>query len=212
MSRLLILALGFGLAGFAIGADAAEFRSLDVSRQGDSYQVQAVVYLAAPPQAVYAVLTDYDHFTRITSSVVESRKLQQLDAATTLVYTDTRVCVLFYCRHLNEMQRIAATPPADIVSLVLPEKSDNVKSGSATLHVEAEGEGSLLHWQLSLEPGFWVPPLIGPPLLERSLKSEGRRSAAGVEKLARERAHLPPLNDIENHGKTEDPGKGSNGG
>ena len=73
--------------------------------------------------------------------------------------------------------------------------------------MEAEGEGTLLRWQLSLEPGFWVPPLIGPPLLERSLKAEGRRSAAGVEKLARERAHLPPLNGTENHGKTQDPGK-----
>ncbi|HEY4128517.1 MAG TPA: SRPBCC family protein [Gammaproteobacteria bacterium] len=211
MSRALIL--GLGLAGIAADAGAADFRSLDVSRQGDSYQVQAVVYLAAPPQAVYAVLTDYDHFTRITASVVESRKLQQLDPATALVYTDTRVCVLFYCRHLKEMQRIAATPPADITSQVLAEKSDNVKSGSALLHMEAEGEGTLLHWQLSLEPGFWVPPLIGPPLLERSLKSEGRRSATGVEKLARERAHLPPLDSTENHGKNEDPGKGgANGG
>jgi carbon monoxide dehydrogenase subunit G len=204
--------LGLALAGFSAGAGAVEFHTLEVSRQGDIYQVQAEVYLAAPPQAVFAVLTDYDHFTRISASVVESRKVQQLDPATTLVYTDTKVCALFYCRHVKELQRITETPPAEVASVVLPEKSDNVKSGSALLHVQAEGEGTLLRWQLSLEPGFWVPPLIGPPLLERSLKAEGRRSAAGVEKLARERAHLPPLNGTENHDKTQDPGKGGASG
>ena len=201
--RKLILAAVFTCG--ASTAEAADFRSLDVSRQGDDYQVRAEVYLAAPPQAVYAVLTDYEHFTRITASVVESRRVQQLDPVTALVYTDTRFCALFYCRHVKELQRIIQTPPGDIVSRVLPEQSDNVKSGSATLHLTAEGEGTLLDWKIALEPGFWVPPLIGPLLLEHSLKAEGRRSAAGVEKLARERAHLPPLDSTEDHGNTQTP-------
>ena len=136
MSRAWIL--GLGLAGLSTGAGAVDFRTLDVSRQGDIYRVQAEVYLAAPPQAVFAVLTDYDHFTRISASVVESRKVQQLDPATTLVYTDTKVCALFYCRHVKELQRITETPPADVASVVLPEKSDNVKSRCP---VPARGSG-----------------------------------------------------------------------
>jgi uncharacterized protein YndB with AHSA1/START domain len=209
MSRAWIF--GLGLAAVSTGAGAADFRTLDVSRQGDSYQVQAEVYIAAPPQAVYAVLTDYEHFTRISASIVESRRAQQLDADDTLVYTDTRFCALFFCRHVKEMQKVTRTPPADIVSTVLPEQSDNVKSGSASLHMQAEGEGTLLRWQLSLEPGFWVPPLIGPLLVERSLKAEGHRSADGVEKLARERAHLPPLESTEDHAKSQDKTQGTGG-
>ncbi len=210
MSRVVIL--GLVLAGISAGASAADFRTLDVSRQGDSYQVQAVVYLAAPPQAVYAVLTDYEHFTRISASIVESRRVQQLDADDTLVYTDTRFCALFFCRHVKEMQKVTRTPPLDIASVVLPEQSDNVKSGSATLHMEAEGEGTLLHWQIQLQPGFWVPPLIGPLLVERSLKTEGHRSAAGVERLARERAHLPPLESTEDHAASQDKTQREHGG
>lgn len=189
-------------------AAAADFRSLDVSREGDIYQIQALVYLAAPPQAVFAVLTDYEHFTRISASIVESRRVQQLDPDATLVYTDTRFCALFFCRHVKEMQKVTETPPGDIASTVLPEQSDNVKSGSASLHMEAEGKGTLLRWQIRLQPGFWVPPLIGPLLVERSLKTEGHRSADGVEKLARERAHLEPLGE---HGKdqTKDPTQGA---
>jgi hypothetical protein len=210
MSRALIL--GLVLAVLSSGAGAADFRTLDVSRQGDIYQVQAVVYLAAPPQAVYAVLTDYEHFTRISASIVESRRVQQLDVDEALVYTDTRFCALFFCRHVKEMQKVSGTPPLDIVSTVLPEQSDNVKSGSASLHMQAEGEGTLLHWQIELQPGFWVPPLIGPLLVERSLKAEGHRSAAGVERLARERAHLPPLENAEDHAADQDKTQHEHGG
>ena len=193
-----------GLACLPGLAGAADFRSLDVSREGDSYRIQALVYLAAPPSAVYAVLTDYEHLTRISGSIVESRRVQQLDADDALVYTDTRFCALFFCRHVKEMQKVTQIPPGDIVSTVLPEQSDNVASGSASLHMEAEGPGTLLHWQIRLQPGFWVPPLIGPLLVERSLRAEGHRSAAGVEKLARERAHLPPLESTEGHAKSQD--------
>ena len=207
MLRGLIL----GLACLPGLAPAADFRSLDVSRDGDIYQIQALVYLAAPPQAVFAVLTDYEHFTRISGSIVESRRVRQLDVDDALVYTDTRFCALFFCRHVKEMQKVTQTPPADIVSTVLPEQSDNVKSGSASLHMEAEGAGTLLHWQIRLQPGFWVPPLLGPYLVERSLRTEGHRSADGVEKLARERAHLAPLDGAEQHGKepSKDPRPGA---
>lgn len=203
---LLLLACLPGLAA------AADFRRLDVSRDGDTYQIQALVYLAAPPQAVFAVLTDYEHFTRISASIVESRRVQQLDPDDALVYTDTRFCALFFCRHVKEMQRVSEAPPGDIASTVLPEQSDNVKSGSASLHMEAEGKGTLLHWQIRLQPGFWVPPLIGPLLVERSLKMEGHRSADGVEKLARERAHLPPLESTEDHAKSQGPVSNPGGG
>lgn len=195
---------GLTLLGVSSTAAAVDFRSLEVLRDGASYQVKALIYLAAPPQAVYAVLTDYEHFTRISGSIVESRRVQQLSPTEALVYTDTRFCALFFCRHVKEMQKLIQTPPGDISSTVLPQQSDNVKSGSAALHLQAEGEGTLLDWQIRLEPGFWVPPLLGPLLVERSLKAEGRRSAAGVEKLARERAHLSPLENNEDHAKSQE--------
>ncbi|HSN18967.1 MAG TPA: SRPBCC family protein [Gammaproteobacteria bacterium] len=206
--RCASLAILIFLPVLAAGAD---FRSFDVSRADDTYQIQALVYLAAPPQAVFAVLTDYDHFTRISGSIVQSHRVRQLDANDALVYTDTRFCALFFCRHVKEMQKVTQTPPGDIVSTVLPEQSDNVKSGSASLHMQAEGEGTLLHWRIRLQPGFWVPPLLGPYLVERSLRTEGHRSADGVEKLARERAHLAPLDGAEQHGKepSKDPTHGA---
>ena len=173
-------------------AAAADFRSMDVSHQGDLYRVKVEVHLEAPPAEVYQVLTDYEHLTRISASVVKSSVTRRLDDGA-LVYTDTRICALLICRHLRELQKLTETPPQDLDSVVVPQAGDNVKAGSGTLHVEAEGDGTRLVWQLSVEPDFWIPPLIGPALVSHSLRAESMRSAQGIEKLARERAKLPPL-------------------
>ncbi len=199
MRALLITSLLWSSA-----AAAADFRSMDVSHQGDLYQVKAEVHLAAPPAEVYQVLTDYEHLTRISASVVKSSVTQRLDGGA-LVYTDTRICALLICRHLRELQKLTETPPQDLASVVVPQAGDNVKAGSGMLHVEAEGDGTRLSWQLSVEPDFWIPPLIGPALVSRSLRAEAMRSAQGIERLARERAKLPPLDGTEgNEGKKKD--------
>ena len=176
----------------AHAAQAADFYSLTVNRDGDSYTMSADAHLAAPPAAVYAVLTDYEHLTRISSAVLKSRVERRLDDGSALVYTDSRACALFFCKHITELQKYTKPGPQDIVAEVVPEQS-NLKSGRAVWHLEPEGEGTRLRWQMEAVPAFWVPPFIGPSLVQRGLRTEGRRGVAGVEKLARERAHMPPL-------------------
>lgn len=174
-------------------AGAAQFYSLQVSQDNGVYKLVADVHLAAPPEQVYKVLTDYAHLTRVSPSVVRSVLLRRVDAATVLVYTDTRVCIFIYCRHARELQRIVQVLPLELDAEVVPRAEDNIKSGNATLRLEAEQDGTRMHWELAIEPGFWVPPLIGPVLLKGSLRAEGERSASGVERLARAGANLPPL-------------------
>lgn len=187
--RSLVTALCFSVAA-SVGA--ADIHSFAVTRDGDTYSVSADAFLAAPPAAVYAVLTDYGHLTRISSAVQKSQVVQRLDGGDTLVYTDSRFCALFFCRHVIELQRYSKPDAEDIFADVVPEQS-NLKMGKARWHLEPEADGTRLHWEMSAVPDFWVPWFIGPALVERGLRVEGRRSVDGVEKLARERAHLPPL-------------------
>ena len=178
--------------GVAASAGAADVRSLVVTREGDAYSVDADAFLAAPPAAVYAVLTDYDHLTRVSSAVQTSRVVQRLDGGDTLVYTDSRVCALFFCRHVIELQRYSKPDTEDLFAEVIPEQS-NLKMGKTHWHLEPEADGTRLHWEMTAVPDFWVPWFIGTALVERGLRIEGRHGMLGVEKLARERAHLPPL-------------------
>lgn len=189
---------------YSAPAAAAQFYSLKVSHEGDVYRLSADAHLAAPPEQVYWVLTDYAHLTRVSSSVVKSAVVRQLDASTALVYTDTRVCNFLFCRHARELQRIVQDYPLDLNSQVVPQPDNNIRAGSATLHVEAEGDGARLRWELDVQPDFWVPPLIGPPLVLGSLRAESMRIVEGIERLARVHAHLPPLGTDRDDGKTQD--------
>lgn len=195
--RRVISALCFSVA---VAAAAADIRSLMVTRHGDAYRVTAEAYLAAPPAAVYAVLTDYAHLTRISGVVKKSEVINRLAGGVTLVYTDSQVCALIFCKHVIVLQRYSTPDVQDIVAEVVPAGS-NLKMGQARWHMEPEAGGTLLKWSMTAVPGFWVPPFIGPALIERGLRIEGRRGVTGVERLARERAHLPPLDSEPKYGQ-----------
>ncbi|MGH8415239.1 MAG: SRPBCC family protein [Gammaproteobacteria bacterium] len=184
---LLLIALVFGG-----NAQAAQFYSLRVSHDGGQYQVSADVHLAAPPRQVYKVLTDYNHLTRISGAILQSRLLEQVDAHTYIVYIESRACVMFFCQNIQETQQVVELTSQDIVAQVIPQKS-NVTSGSSSWHLEPEGDGTRMHWEMTITPDFWIPPLIGPAFVEDEMRTQGQYTAEGVEKLARERAHLPPL-------------------
>ncbi len=193
--RYVTILAGLWLAG---NAQAAQFYSLRVSHDAGRYQVSADVYLAAPLPAVYQVLTDYNHLTRITGAIRQSRVVRHVDAHTVIVFVETRACVLFFCHSIRQTQRVTELPPRYIIAKTIAAES-NVKSGRASWHLDQDGNGTRMHWQMTLTPDFWVPPLIGPALVEGELRAQGKYTAEGVEKLARERAYLPPLRTTGKH-------------
>lgn len=180
------------IASLCVSVHAAQFHSIKVSRNGDTYHLNADVYLDAPLPQVYRVLTDYNHLTRISGVIQRSRLLNRTDPHTALVYVESRVCVLFFCHAIKETQKIVESPPDDITAEAIPAQS-NVKLADSTWHLQAEGTGTRMQWNLTIVPEFWIPPLIGPALVEGELRAEAQYSARGIEKLARQRAHLPPI-------------------
>ena len=172
---------------------AAQLNDIQVSNVGERYSLSADISIAAPPAQVFRVLTDYNHLTRISGAIVKSRLLKRIDAHTVLVYVETRACVAFFCRTLKQTQQVVELDPDDIVAQSLPEQS-NVSMGSASWHLQADGIGTQLRWRNTVEPTFWIPPLIGTSMMKQALRTQVIASAKGIEKLAREWAHLPPLN------------------
>ncbi|HVC37269.1 MAG TPA: hypothetical protein VNF46_02595 [Gammaproteobacteria bacterium] len=132
---------------------AAQFHSFEVSQNNGRYQLSADIYLAAPLPQVYQVLTDYNHLTRISGAILQSRMLKQTDAHTYLVFVESRACVLFFCHNIKETQRVMELTPREVVSEVIPEGS-NVKN---VFFLLALGPGRRRHAHAlggNLCPGF----------------------------------------------------------
>jgi hypothetical protein len=192
-------AFALGALGAGALAAAAAIDGLDVTRQRGRYSLEANARLDATPESVYAVLTDFDDnaYSRISRVYKESRYLEPAADGTPVVYTRMEGCVLWHCMTLERTERLETDPPRWIKSTALPEGS-NFKHSTSEWVLEPDGDGTLMRYTLEMEPDFFVPPLIGPWYLKRTLAQGGLRAVTRIERLAREldgrpNEPLPPL-------------------
>lgn len=189
--RAIVVALAASGASACLWA--ASIDKLDVTRVRDRYSLVADAHLAATPEAIYAVLTDYDdnRFGRISSIYKESRYLDPDTDGTPIVFTRTEGCVAWHCMKFDRVERLETHKPNWIKSSVLPERSD-FKYSTSEWMLEPDGAGGTnLTYKLEMEPDFWIPPLIGPWRLKRTLADGAPRAVRRVENLARELEGLP---------------------
>ncbi|HEY3518825.1 MAG TPA: hypothetical protein VGL98_17375, partial [Gammaproteobacteria bacterium] len=115
----------------------------------------------------------------------ESRYLEPAADGTPIVYTRMEGCALWHCMTLERTERLETQAPYWIKSTVLPEGS-NFKHATSEWVLEPEGAGTKMTYKLELEPDFFVPPIIGPWYLKRTLSQGGLRAVTRIERLARE--------------------------
>lgn len=174
-----------------MSAAAARFDTLQVTQQGDSYRIHGEVYLDAAPQAVYAQLIDFARLPEINPNVRVSRVLKVINARNQLVYTETVGCVFIFCHTIRQVQRFTELGPQDITAVTVP-GNGNVKRGTSTWHLQADGDGTRLSWTASCEPDFWVPPFIGARAIENQLRAQALESMQTIERLAEKQAQPIP--------------------
>ena len=171
-------------AGAVTGlASSATLRTIDVTRKHGVYSLHADTFLAATPEAIYEVLLDYEHFNRISRIYKEHRYLDPAPDGTPMIYTRMEGCLLFYCKSMRRVERVQTVEPAFIRTDALPEQSDFKKSYSEW-QLEPEPGGTRMIYTLVMEPDFFVPPVIGPWLLQRTLETGGSRTIQRIERLA----------------------------
>ncbi|HEY3515823.1 MAG TPA: SRPBCC family protein [Gammaproteobacteria bacterium] len=198
-----------GALGAGALAAAATIDGLDVTKQRGLYSLEANARLDARPESIYAVLTDFDDnaYSRISRAYKESRYLDPADDGTPLVYTRMEGCMLWHCVTLERTERLETEAPRWIKSTALPEGS-NFKHATSEWVLEPDGDGTMMTYKLEMEPDFFVPPVIGPWYLKRTLSQGGQRAVTRIERLARERdgrpvEPLPPPSPSSSHSRSK---------
>lgn len=191
-----ILVIG---AALAPAANAAELLSVKVEKDGRRYRVQSETRFDAPTEAVFTVLTDYERFHRISSVFKESRFLEPAPDGTPRVYTRMQGCVAFYCRTIERTERLETEPGEQIVVTAEPENSDFAYGWARWRFREdgETGEATIVNYEMEMEPAFFVPPLIGPFFLKRTLRHRAVDAVDRIEALAQEEAAAPEPKAVE---------------
>jgi len=166
-------------------AGAGNIQSASVDYKAGVYSLSFNVVIDAELDSVRAIVTDYARFDQLSEMVIESALLDTPHADQERRLLVIRPCILVFCRDLRMVEDVTVEGHDRIATTVVPDQSD-FKSGKT-------------HWQLTgvdrqhtriefygyEEPGFWIPPLFGPVLVQRRLLKEAMTIITNIEHLSR---------------------------
>lgn len=176
--------LALTLALLAPAAQAARVESVTSSHSHGVFSVSAQLSVDAPLASVHAVIIDFANLSRLSPAILESRQVG-MTARGPLVFTRTRSCVAWFCRELRKVELVEIGP--NLIVVTADPKQSNVTSFVARWTLVGHGRRTSVTWEATFDPAFFVPPLIGPPLIKGALKREGEALAAGIERAAQAR-------------------------
>lgn len=176
---------GFGLwlALWAFGAAAGQVFTALVTHQSGSYFIEVDALVSAPEPTVRHLLTDYANLSRVNSAIEVSVIQRKLRNGSFQVRTVTKACVLFYCKWIRQVQNVVESQDGSITAVVIPARSD-FHNGYARVNLWQEQAGTRVLIRAEVRPKFWIPPIIGPWLLKRKLRSETLETMKNIERLA----------------------------
>lgn len=167
----------------ARAAPPAELRDIEVERDEDIYRLRSTAWFVNDRQDLYEVLTNYDLFRYFTSAVVESRNLEPDAQGRPRYFTRMEGCVVLWCKSFVRSGYLELEPVDEIVAIADPAESD-FKRSYERWRLKPEGGGTLMIYEFEMIPDFWVPPVIGPFLIQRALRAGGERALERIEALA----------------------------
>jgi len=172
------------VAGWAPLASALTIERLDATHDNNRYTVEFEVVLDAPRDKVWAIMTDYEHLGRTSKVIIESKVITPLTDNHQRISVTFDACVFIFCKKARRTLDVELKPSSEILVKEVPAQSD-FRSGREHWLVGSEASKTRLRYTAELEPGFFVPPLIGPMVVKYFLQREIKLTALAVEELAR---------------------------
>jgi carbon monoxide dehydrogenase subunit G len=152
--------------------------AIEVVREGKFVSVRASAELKVNPRIAWEVLTDYDHLAEFIPDLRSSRVLRRTPDGV-LVEQKGEFGFLFFRQSIEVTMAVSEQPPRRIVARAV---AGNMKDMEGSYELQATEAGLRLAYTGRFVPGFFVPPLIGMPIVRRSLE---RRFRAMVEEIER---------------------------
>ena len=175
----------------APGGQAAEIIKLTVDRQASRYSVNLDVALDTSASDAFAVMHDFARLGDINPAIQSVAVLGAAPNGSMRVQTRVKVCVLFFCRVLEQVQDMQADQVGNIGRIradVIPELS-NLSYGRGDWLIQPcdDRAGACLNFAVTVEPDFWIPPVIGAWARQNLLREEAVQTSLGIEAAARNR-------------------------
>jgi hypothetical protein len=150
-------------------AQTGEIQRVSVTRQGPIYSISFLVLIEREVSQVSSRLLDHQRFHELSDMILVSKHLRENHVD--LRQLEVRACLIFFCPEFVIRERIDPGPDG-FTATVIPDHSDFYMGVSHWLLTSDRPGQTTLTFNSTLEPKFWIPPLIGPWYLEKRLTRE----------------------------------------
>jgi hypothetical protein len=163
-----LLALAAAVIVAPLAHAAGEDILVEVQKNGDEITVRVDCPVKAPLPVVWDVLTDYDHMAHFITNLQESA-VRARDGDTLRVFQKGRASRGLLSFSFENLREIRLIPFREIRSRLI---SGNLKSSEFTTRVVDNGNEIHIHNSGRFVPNVWVPPLIGPSIIEAETRKQ----------------------------------------
>lgn len=162
----------------AVHADAHR-----IHRNGEAmFEVEASGVVHAPPQHAWRVLTDYERLPMFVPDLVESRLISR-KGNEAIIEQRSQTGFLFFTLPVHMKLHIEERPMSTITVALL---SGDMKHYAAHWTLEPfsqDGiEGTRIHFESTLEPTFFLPPLIGTAAVQMNVRKMVEAVTSEIER------------------------------
>ena len=165
-------------------AHSAEILSIHVDSEDGNYTMTSEAWFDASVEQIYEVYRYWDYATQFSSAIVEAHDLESDEQGRPQFYIRNKGCVLFFCHSFERRGYIESEKNIAVRAFADPLRSDFHLSNESWGFAAQDG-GTVVTYDLSMRPKFWIPPGIGPYLIKRKLKRNGGQAVDRIEIIAR---------------------------
>jgi hypothetical protein len=171
---------------YAQSAASAELEQVSVTRFNDLYLLDFIVLIDVSETNVRGVLEDPDRYVFINPAIRDIEQLPGPNQDALRVRFHVNECVWFFCVEYINVYDVEVRENQDIAVRLVPEMSD-FEVSNTLWHTEVLSETKTrLRFYGEIKPSFWVPPLIGMPIIKSRLRELAMLSAHRMECAYRE--------------------------
>jgi hypothetical protein len=88
-----------------------------------------------------------------------------------------------FCKEVERVEAVRLLQSGDLEAEIIPALSE-FKSGKATWKIIPLEGNSRMVYEASLEPDFFIPPVVGPAIVKDNLKNEFLTTLERIERIA----------------------------
>ncbi len=161
-------------------------RLVTVQRDGDQFHVDAVMHTDVQQKIAWEVLTDFPSLKKILPDVQVSEVTPGADERHLSVHQVGTARFGPFTKTYESTREVVLHPQEQISSTNV---AGNVKAMHSVMTLSPEKGGTRLVYHADVEPGFWLPPLVGPAAVRDQTAEQFSALLAEMKKRESAAAH-----------------------